>query len=125
MPDQVLSAAMIAFLGTPGQLDDKPPGDRVVEAVGAVAIDLIPRIKGILYTLYTAEPPLSRAHSAAELADNASSWLRRRYPELTDEAVRQMASNRFSFDWKQPTCDASTDALVAAGARVPLRRGVV
>jgi hypothetical protein len=99
MPDEVLSKAAIAFLGILGRLTAESPEDRVVTAVGDLAADVIPRIKNILNALYAAEPPLSLAPSVEQLGENASRWLRTTHPELTEEAVRQLA-NRFAFDWK-------------------------
>jgi hypothetical protein len=99
MPDEALSKALIAFLGTVGRLEAESPEHRVVAAIGDQALDLIPRVKDIVEAFYTAAPPLSQASSVAQLGENACRWLRRNHPELTEEAVSQLA-NRFSFDWK-------------------------
>jgi hypothetical protein len=99
MPDEVLSRATIAFLGIPGRLTAESPEDRVVAAIVDLAVDVIRRIKDIVNALYAADPPLSLAPSVEQLGEEASRWLRTTHPELTEEAVRQLA-NRFAFDWK-------------------------
>jgi len=39
MVDEPLSQAVIAYIGEPGRMDDSPPGERVIAAVGMNAVD--------------------------------------------------------------------------------------
>ncbi len=97
--DGVLSAGVIAFVGVPGRLDPRSADDRVVDAVGAAAGGVLPRIKAIVDGLYSAEPPLWQSPDLAEVGRRAEAWLRERCPELSEEAVFAVRS-RFTFDWK-------------------------
>jgi hypothetical protein len=99
MVEAPLSSALIAYVGKPGRVDDTSPEERVAAAVGPVALDLVPRVKGILDELYDAEPPIWGAPSVAEIGQNVVEWLNQHHPELSPDAIAA-AAKRLSFDWK-------------------------
>lgn len=100
MIDTDLSAALIAFVGEPGRLDEKSSEERVADVLGAeAALDLVPRAKKIIDDMRSADPPLWPASSVAEISERATRWLREHHPELSHDAVRA-AANRLSFEWR-------------------------
>lgn len=99
MIDPVLSASVTAFVGDPGHLDPRSAEERVVASVGDRGLGLIRAVTQIVDSVYEADPPLYNRPSISEVGEAAQDFLRGRYPELSDEAVRAVA-NRFSFDWK-------------------------
>ncbi|HEY8474540.1 MAG TPA: hypothetical protein VIL37_18140 [Natronosporangium sp.] len=99
MVDRALSEGIIAYVGVPGRLDDRPAEDRVVAAIGSArAAEVLPRITAIMHEMY-ATRELSGTPDLAELGRRAEVWLRAECPELSGEAVNAVA-NRFAFDWK-------------------------
>jgi len=99
MIDPLLSQCLLAFVGTPGHLDDMPPEERVVEIAPNVAHDLLPRIKAIVDEVYSAEPPLWQSPSISEMGRQVEAFVTARHPGLSPEAVNALA-NSFCFDWK-------------------------
>jgi hypothetical protein len=97
--DEQYSRAVIAYIGRVGHLDTRDPEDSVADAVGDLAPDLVPRIRAKLDDLYSAEPPLWNAKDLTEVGRRAMTWLRDRYPELSDDATKAV-SNQFAFAWK-------------------------
>jgi hypothetical protein len=53
----------------------------------------------MLDDLYSAELPLWNSRDIADVGRRATTWLRDRYPELSDDAIGAV-SNQFAFDWK-------------------------
>lgn len=90
---------MIAYVGEPGRPDARSAEDRVLDAIGDQAPDVLPRIKMIVDEMYSAETALWQSPDLAEVARRAEAWLRARCPELSNEAVIAVR-NRFTFDWK-------------------------
>ncbi len=99
MIDEQYSRAGLAYIGKVGQLDARAPEDRVAAAVGDLAPDLVARIRAMLDDLYSAQPRLWNSGDIADVGRRATTWLRDRYPELSDDAIRAV-SNQFAFDWK-------------------------
>jgi hypothetical protein len=97
--DELYSRAVLAYIGKVGKLDARSPEDRVAAAVGDLAPDLLPRIRAMLDDLYSAEPPLWNSGDIAQAGRRATTWLRDRYPKLSDDAIKAV-SNQFTFDWK-------------------------
>ena len=93
------SEAVMAYVGIAGRFDARPPEDRVAEALGDDALDIVPRIKAMLDDMYSAEPPLWNYPDIAEVGRRAESWLRAQHPELSDAAIRAV-TNRFCFNWR-------------------------
>lgn len=87
------------LIGNVGQPDTRSPEDRIADAVGDLALDLVPRIRAMLDDLDSVEPPLWDSEDIAEVARRATTWLRDRYPTLSDDAIRAVA-NQFAFTWK-------------------------
>jgi hypothetical protein len=100
MIDEQLSAALIAYLGVPGRLDQSPEA-RLVEAAGDSAPDLMPRITAILDQCYEEENTSSfwQAGTVAEMGRAVDEWLRANHAELSDDAIRAVA-NWYTFDNK-------------------------
>jgi hypothetical protein len=99
MIDEQLSAALIAYLGVPGRLDQSPEA-RLVEAAGDSAPDLMPRITASLDQCYEEEKSsFWQAGTVAEMGRAVDEWLRANHAELSDDAIRAVA-NRFTFDNK-------------------------
>lgn len=99
MIDEQYSRAVLAYIGNVGQLDPRSPEDRVADAVRDLAPDLVLRIQALLDDLYSAEPPSWNSEDIAEVGRRVTTWLRDRYPRLSDDAVKAV-SNQFAFDWK-------------------------
>jgi len=98
MIDDQYSRAVVAYMGKIGHLNARPPDDRIIEAIGDLAPDVVPRIRAMLDDLYSAQPPMWNAKDIAEVGRRAMSWLRDRHPELSDAAI-EAVSNQFAFDW--------------------------
>jgi hypothetical protein len=99
MADELLSSAVIAFVGTPGRLDSQSPEARVVQSIGDDGHDLLPAVKAIVDAVYLANPPLYDFPTVGEMADAVEAFLLQRYPELSPNAVKIVA-NAFAFDYK-------------------------
>jgi hypothetical protein len=97
MTDPLLSAGMVAFVGTPWRSDTTTPDDRVAAAVGPAALEVLPRIRLIVDNLYATD--IWNTPSLAEVGQRAETWLRDRYPELSDAAVDALAK-AFTYNWK-------------------------
>jgi hypothetical protein len=97
--DEQYSRAVLAYIGKVGQHDARAREDRVAAAVGDLAPDLVARIRAMLDDLYSAELPLWNSRDIADVGRRATTWLRDRYPELSDDAIGAV-SNQFAFDWK-------------------------
>jgi hypothetical protein len=97
--DDQYSHAVVAYIGDVGHLDAQTPEDRVVEAVGDLAPDVVPRIRAMLDDLYSTQPPLWNDPDIANVGRRAAAWLRNRHSELSDAAIEAVA-NQFTFDWK-------------------------
>ena len=99
MIDEQYSRAVVAYIGKVGHLESRSPEDRVANTVGDLAPDLVARIRAMLNDLYSAEPPLWNSGDIADVGRRATTWLRDRYPELSDDAIGAV-SNQFAFEWK-------------------------
>jgi hypothetical protein len=77
-----------------GQPDPRSPEDRVADVVGDLAPDLVRRIRAMLEDLDSGEPPLWDSEDVAEVGRQATTWLRDRYPKLSDDAIKA-GSNQF------------------------------
>ena len=97
--DQPLSSSVVAFIGSVGHLDAVPPEERVARVAGNAAFDILPRIKGILDEVYSADPPLFQTASTSDMYWRVDAFLRGRHAELSDDAIKAIA-NQFAFDWK-------------------------
>jgi hypothetical protein len=96
--DEGFSRAVIAYVGDPGRPDGRTPEQRVSDAMGENAVDLVPRAAALLYELNTANPPLYAA-TLADVDVRVRHHLRERHPELTEDAITA-AANRFTYDWR-------------------------
>lgn len=56
-------------------------------------------MRAIADAVYRAEPSLYNFSTVRDTGEAVSSFLRSRYPDLSDEAVK-VATNRDAFDWK-------------------------
>lgn len=99
MIDQLLSRALIAYVGTPWRSDGTTPEVRVAEVAGGAARELLSRVEVIMHELHTARPPLWQDSDLAVVERRAAAWLKAHYPELSDEAITAV-SRGFSYDWK-------------------------
>ncbi len=97
--DPLLSRCVVAFVGTPGFLDERSPEERVVELSGQRGLDVLPRVKAIVDELYTVDPPLHNFASVASIGQAVSEHLRARHPALSAQAVNAVA-NWYSFNRK-------------------------
>jgi len=98
MEDRLLSIGVVAFVGVPGRLDRRTPEDRVTEAVGSAAPDVLPRIRVIVDELRETNIQWTSG-SGSEMSQRAEAWLRGRHPELSHDAVFAL-TNEFTFNYK-------------------------
>ena len=99
MIDERYSRAVVAYIGRVGQPDAQALEDRVADAAGQPAAEIVPRIQAMLNDLNAADPPLWDTADIAEVGRRAKSWLRAHHPELSGAAITAV-SNRFAFDWR-------------------------
>ena len=99
MSDELLSACVIAYFGSPGQSPGRSPEDRVVDTVGQIGLDVLPAVKALLDEVYDADPPLFNYRTVSEMGRAVMEFLRERHPQLSPEAANAVA-NQFTFDYK-------------------------
>ena len=97
--DETLSRAVVTFIwGNRQQSWPSAHPDAVEEQFGERAVDLVPKVEALIAALH------GRAHEflhadLAITADRVEQALRHEHPELTAQAVRDLAAS-FTYTWK-------------------------
>lgn len=99
MVDELLSRALIAYVGTPGRTDQRSPDQRLADEVAAPSRDLLRNVKQVVADVNGAEPPLHEYERLADMAQAVRDFLHDRYAELSAEAVDAVVE-RFTYDWR-------------------------
>lgn len=99
MIDEQLTAAVLVYVGAPGQLS-VPSGPEAVKSVfGDAALDLVSRIDAIVRPLYDADPPIWYGLDSDQTYPSIAERVATNHPELGESAVRAIA-NQYCFIYK-------------------------
>jgi hypothetical protein len=99
MHDETLSRAVVTYIwGNRQQSWPSAHPDAVEEQFGDRAVDLIPRVEALINEIH------DRAHEwlhvdLAITAGRVEEALRQKHPELTAEAIQDLAAY-FTYEWK-------------------------